>query len=88
MKGRVIGANGKSRTVIEELTESNISVYGKTISIIAPIDTINDAKQATEELLGGAQHAGVYHTLEKKRRNRKMAEIIGTRQEKKPGKTL
>ena len=68
LKGRVIGAEGKSRRLIEEYTESNISVYGKTIAIIAPIETITVAKQAIESLLSGSPHSAVYRWLEKKRR--------------------
>ena len=34
MRGRVIGAEGKSRVTIEHLTETFMVVYGKTISII------------------------------------------------------
>jgi len=34
VRGRVIGKKGKSREIMENLTETNISIYGKTISII------------------------------------------------------
>ena len=34
LKGRVIGTEGKSRRIIEELTETYISVYGKTIRLV------------------------------------------------------
>ena len=33
LKGRVIGQEGKSRKLLEEHTETNICVYGKTIGI-------------------------------------------------------
>lgn len=78
LKGRVIGTGGRARAIIEELTDSSISVYGKTIGIIAPMDTIGMAKQAVEELLGGAQHAGVYKSLERKRRQLRMTSTLGT----------
>lgn len=78
LKGRVIGAGGKSRKVIEELAECSISVYGKTIGIIAPIETISIAKHAVDELLDGAQHAGVFKWLEKQRRDLKLQRMIGT----------
>ena len=78
LKGRVIGTQGRARAIIEELTDASISVYGKTVGIIAPVDTIGMAKQAVEELLGGAQHAGVYKSLERKRRQLRMTSTLGT----------
>ena len=77
MKGRVIGKGGKSREIIEELSESSLSIYGKTVGIIAPIETIGIAKQATEMLLEGANHSTVFSFLEKKRREAKRAELLG-----------
>ncbi|MBN2421445.1 RNA-processing protein [Candidatus Woesearchaeota archaeon] len=75
LKGRVIGMEGKSRRVIEELTETHISVYGKTISIIGEITLVGVAKNAVEKLLEGGMHAGVFRELEKKRRDMKLRKI-------------
>jgi ribosomal RNA assembly protein len=77
LKGRVIGTEGKSRHLIEEATESHISVYGKTIGIIAPIESITIAKQAVHMLLSGSPHSGVYRWLDKKRREIKRDRMIG-----------
>jgi ribosomal RNA assembly protein len=77
LKGRVIGEQGKSRQIIEELTESYISVYGKTISIIGETTRIQTAKRAVELLLDGARHATVYKILEKAHKEWKQQEIIG-----------
>ena len=71
VKARVIGAEGKARGIIEELTDCNISVYGKTISIIGEIDRVPLARKAIESLLGGSPHANVYRWLEKQRRTLK-----------------
>jgi ribosomal RNA assembly protein len=76
LKGRVIGKEGKSRRLIEELTESSISVYGKTISIIGPSESVNLARQAVISLLRGSTHANVYKWLEKKRRELKRKEMM------------
>jgi ribosomal RNA assembly protein len=38
LSGRIIGANGKTRKVIEELTETHVSVSGHTVSIIGAIE--------------------------------------------------
>jgi ribosomal RNA assembly protein len=77
LKGRVIGTEGKSRHIIEQATESHISVYGKTIAIIAPIETIMIAKQAVHSLLSGSTHSNVYRWLEKKSREIKRDRAFG-----------
>ena len=68
LKGRVIGKEGKSRKVIEDLTETYIAVYGKTISVVGEIKNVQLAIGAIESLLEGNTHASVYKWLEKKRR--------------------
>ena len=76
LKGRVIGKEGKSRRLIEELTECNISVFGKTISIIGLPESAVSARQAVEALLRGSTHANVYKWLERRRRELKRRAII------------
>ena len=68
LKGRVIGKEGKTRRIIEELTEANISVYGHTISIIGEIDQVEIAKEAVRMLIRGSLHGTVYRFLHRKRR--------------------
>ncbi|MFO8015623.1 MAG: KH domain-containing protein [Candidatus Woesearchaeota archaeon] len=75
LKGRVIGAEGKSRKVIENLTETNISVYGKTLGIIGRAENVEIARTAIEKLLKGAQHASVYRWLERKRKDLKTSAL-------------
>ncbi len=69
IKGRVIGKEGKARGIIEELTECNITVYGKTIGIIGLAENTSVARRAIESLITGSKHANVYKWLEKKRRD-------------------
>src|SRR3989338_8502175 len=76
MKGRVIGKDGKSRRLIEELTECNISVFGKTIGIIGLPESAYNARQAIESLLRGSTHANVYKWLEKRRKDMKRKAIM------------
>lgn len=71
LKGRVIGKEGKTRRIIEELTEANISVYGHTISIIGEIDQVEIAKEAVRMLIRGSLHGTVYRFLHRKRRELK-----------------
>jgi ribosomal RNA assembly protein len=68
IKGRIIGKGGKSRAEIERLTETHISVYGKTIGVVGEIGAVTLARQAIGKLLDGAMHKTVYHFLERKKR--------------------
>lgn len=63
VKGRIIGKEGKSRDMMENLTESIISVYGHTVAIIGPFDRLPIAKEAVEMLLDGAFHKTVWNHL-------------------------
>ncbi len=65
VRGRAIGTEGKSRAYIEELTGTHISVYGKTITIVGPYQTVSLARKALESLLSGSRHSTVYAWLEK-----------------------
>jgi ribosomal RNA assembly protein len=76
LKGRVIGKEGKSRGLIEELSDSYISVFGKTICIIGNSEAATIAKKAVEALLRGSTHASVYRWLENKRREMKKKKAI------------
>jgi len=71
LKGRVIGKEGKTRKITEELTEANICVYGHTISIIGKIDQVEIAKEAVRMLIRGSLHGTVYRFLHRKRRELK-----------------
>ncbi|MBU0615740.1 MAG: KH domain-containing protein [Nanoarchaeota archaeon] len=80
LKGRVIGREGKSRHLIEQMSEAYLCVYGKTIGIIGEPESALIAKQAIEMLLKGSNHSTVYKWLERKRRELKRDRIIGQQQ--------
>lgn len=71
VKGRVIGMNGKTRRVIEELTEADLAIYGHTIAIVGTFAQVNIAKEAIEMLIKGSMHRNVYRFLNRKRRELK-----------------
>ena len=77
LRGRVIGEEGKSRKVIEELTECSISVYGKTVSIIGLVEDVPSARRAVEALLSGSPHSNVYHFLEREHVRKKRHRMLG-----------
>jgi ribosomal RNA assembly protein len=77
IKGRIIGKEGKTRRLIEELAECYVSVYGKTVSIIGNADWVSLAKHAIEMLIEGSTHSSVYSWLEKKRKELKRKTMFG-----------
>ncbi len=64
IRSRVIGRNGRTREIIEELTSTYISVYGDTVSIIGDYLSINYSKEAVLKLINGSKHKTVYKYLE------------------------
>jgi len=75
IKGRVIGQEGKTRRIIEELTDADVSVYGHTVSIIADPDEMDIAREAVKMLLQGRLHSSVYRFLHGKRRELKKKKL-------------
>ena len=67
IKGRIIGKDGKTRRIIEELTEAYVSIYGHTVAIIGGIEQAEVAREAINLLIKGSQHATVYKHLQRKR---------------------
>jgi len=67
VKGRIIGANGKTRKLIEELTNASVIVYGHTVGFIGTFEQVDVAKNAVQMLIDGRQHHTVYKYLRRKR---------------------
>lgn len=85
LRGRVIGKEGRARQIIEEMTETNIVVYGKTISVIGEPENASVARRALESLLQGSRHASIFSWLEKKRKDLRFKSIVGEKVEFKKG---
>lgn len=68
LKGRLIGAEGKARRLISELTGASITIYGDTVGIIGDYWEVETAKTAVDMLLSGRKHSTVYRFLESRRR--------------------
>ncbi len=75
VQGRIIGMNGKTRQIIEELTDTNVSVYGHTVSIIGSVEQVQIARDAIEMLVKGSMHGTVYRFLHRKRRELKKKKL-------------
>ncbi len=85
IRARIIGREGKIRTRIEQLTNTEISIYNSTVVIIGEEDGLYSARQAIEMLAGGSEHGSVIHFLEKDRRRARIQsrslEMLETREE-------
>ena len=77
VKARIIGMKGKTRRIIEELTDANVAVYGHTVGVIGTLEQVQVAREAIEMLVKGSMHSTVYRFLHRKRRElkKKMFEI-------------
>lgn len=71
LRGRIIGKNGRSREIFENLTGCKISVMGKTVSMLGYPDQILTARTGIEMLIKGSPHGPVFSYLERKRRESK-----------------
>lgn len=76
LRGRVIGTEGRARRNIEELTDTSICVYGKTIGIIGESENVALARKAIDSLLSGSTHSAVYQWLERNRAIMKRKEML------------
>ena len=75
VKGRIIGMEGKTRKIIEDLSEADIVVYGHTVGIIGTFEQANIAHTAVQMLTDGCQHHSVYKYLAKKRHELKKQKL-------------
>ena len=75
MKGRLIGKEGKTKRIIQDLGNCSISIYGHTVGIIADAEDLDCARNAIDMILSGSKHASVHGYLERKRRESKTRKI-------------
>lgn len=71
IRGRIIGQNGQSRKIIEDLTGTFISIYGHTVSLIGELEDMTLAKEAVLMLVKGSFHKTVFNFLYKERETKK-----------------
>ena len=64
LKGRLIGEDGRTRELMEELSGASVVIYGSTLGAIGRPREVEVVRTATEMLLDGAPHGAVYSYLE------------------------
>ena len=72
MRSRLIGTNGRIRTLIEEHTGCEISIYGSTVAVMGGDDGLALAAPAIEGILGGSEHGTVLFGLEQDRKRQRL----------------
>lgn len=68
-KGRIIGENGRTRELLEELSGADVRVYDNYVSIIGTVMEVKTVRMAVNRLTNGEPHAGVYAFLEEQHRS-------------------
>ncbi len=68
MRSRLIGRNGRIRSLIEEMSRTEMAIYGSTVLVIGDEDGLALATPAIENILNGAEHGTVLHGLEQDRK--------------------
>ena len=75
IKGRIIGREGKTRKVMEDLTGTSISVYGDTVSVIGDYISIKYSIEAIRMIIEGRKQRTVYNFLEGNVKKMKMEKL-------------
>lgn len=75
IKGRLIGEGGKARKNMENLSGTNICVYGKTVSVIGDTKNLKIAVDAISSISAGSMHGSVYNKMETIRRKEKIQRL-------------
>lgn len=65
-KGRLIGEDGRTRELMEELSGASVVIYGSTLGIIGEAEEVEAVRRAAGMILDGAPHGAVYSFLEQK----------------------
>jgi len=66
LKGRLIGEDGRTRELMEDLTGAAVVIYGSTMGIIGGPEQVDAVREAAEMIIDGAPHGSVYSFLERR----------------------
>jgi ribosomal RNA assembly protein len=72
MRSRLIGTNGRIRSLIEELTGTEMAIYGSTVLVIGDQESLALATPAFEGILQGSEHGTVLFGLEQDRKRQRI----------------
>lgn len=87
VRGRIVGSQGRSKKVIQSLTDCFISLSDNYVAIIGKPESIELASKAIESLIRGTKHANVFKFLERSQGTLKeQAELLEEFEEEKRNK--
>ena len=72
IRARIIGSEGKIRKMIEQHTNTEISIYKSTVVLVGDGAGLSSARQAIEMLASGSEHGTVIKHLERERRKSRL----------------
>ncbi|GIT41668.1 MAG: hypothetical protein Ct9H300mP10_06780 [Methanobacteriota archaeon] len=72
MRSRLIGRNGRIRSLIEEISRCEMAIYGSSVLVIGDEDGLDLAAPAIEGILQGSEHSTVLHGLEQDRKRQRL----------------
>ncbi len=75
IKSRLIGSDGKARKLIEQLSGTEVSIFGHTASIIGESPKSKVAEEAIIKLASGGTHKAAYQMLQKYRSKQKLERL-------------
>ena len=75
IKGRIIGRQGKTRKIVEDITDCFVCVYGDTVSLIGDYISMKYAIQALQMIIEGKKQRTVYTYLESKAKELKQERV-------------
>ena len=73
MRSRLIGRNGRIRSLIEEISRCEMAIYGSTVLVIGDEDGLALAAPAIEGILRGSEHSTILHGLEQDRKRQRIS---------------
>lgn len=71
IRGRIIGTKGKTKEIIENLSDCFICLHDNTVGIIGRAEDIEKAMHAITSIIQGSKQSKVYSYLERKRTKEK-----------------
>jgi ribosomal RNA assembly protein len=72
IKARIIGTNGRTLKVINQLTDCEISVSDCKIGLIGDAEYIEEAVTAVKSLILGSKQGNVYARLEREKKKKRL----------------
>lgn len=72
IRARLIGREGKARRNVENLSNTAVCIYGRTVSVIGSDASLRMAVDALSSLSQGSMHGSVYGRMESVKRKKKM----------------